>query len=212
MTFIRRPTERDSGDEIPGDYIFDYIVTHLKFTEARFHSFHLNRTVKYQRIKCWCVFNFQLGWKKPTTKLFCSSPAIALLSNARFRSRGPSLTQMFSRAERGLRWFWTTNNNNNFIAYVHIWEWCIIQWVTQASSEKGNPSIPIRSRSYDVPITSSDALRTHFYLFLINVHVFVFLPTSLTVYLGANIKIHARKLTRRISTESENTVKVNLAN
>ena len=31
-----------------------------------------------------------------------------------------------------------------------------IQWVTQANSKKGNPSAPIRSRTYDLPITSSE--------------------------------------------------------
>ena len=35
-----------------------------------------------------------------------------------------------------------------------------IQSVTQAYSEKENPSFPNRSRTYDFPITSSDALTT----------------------------------------------------
>ena len=34
----------------------------------------------------------------------------------------------------------------------------IFQWVTQAFSEKEIPSSPNRSRSYDLPITGSDAL------------------------------------------------------
>ena len=34
----------------------------------------------------------------------------------------------------------------------------LLQRVTQACSEKRNPSAPIRSRTKDLPITSSDAL------------------------------------------------------
>ena len=34
----------------------------------------------------------------------------------------------------------------------------IFQWVTKAYSENENPSSPNRSRTYDLPITSSDAL------------------------------------------------------
>ena len=34
----------------------------------------------------------------------------------------------------------------------------LFQKVTQAYSEKRNPSAPIRSRTLDLPITSSDAL------------------------------------------------------
>ena len=33
-----------------------------------------------------------------------------------------------------------------------------LQWVTQAYTEKENPNAPIRSRTYDLLITSSDAL------------------------------------------------------
>ena len=43
------------------------------------------------------------------------------------------------------------------LSLVNKWEY-FFQWVKQAYSEKEIPSSPNRSRTYDLPITSSDAL------------------------------------------------------
>ena len=45
-----------------------------------------------------------------------------------------------------------------YFYFFFFWEWCIFSVSDTGILGKGNPSAPIRNRTYDLPITSSDTL------------------------------------------------------
>ena len=68
---------------------------------------------------------------------------------------GLSCNNLFSQ-----KWNWISNNTNTseiLVTYT-IMRMMYYSVMTQAYSEKEIPSSPNRSRTYDLPITSSDAL------------------------------------------------------